>query len=87
MDLFGLTNAEEERVESFAVIDGRIEVVFRRPSKCVLDSCPPKPSPDHVWKDVYGVVDGEIKLIETIQGVHVPAHTVAERITFPAVSD
>lgn len=35
-----------------------------------------------VWKDIYGVVDGKIVKVKTVQGRHIPAHTVDERIEF-----
>jgi hypothetical protein len=38
--------------------------------------------PDAVWKEIYGVADGKITLIEKIQGKHIPAEKVPEQIIF-----
>ena len=65
-------------IESFKHLkeENKIEVVFREPSNAVLACYPPKPAPDKVWKEVYGVKDGVINLMQTIQGTHIPASYV-----------
>lgn len=59
-----------------------IEVVFRQPSNMIHPSNPPKPVPDTIWREVYGVVDGRIEIIRKDKGRHVPAHHVNESISF-----
>ena len=41
-----------------------------------------QPVHDRVEKEVYGVVDGKIVLIETKTGKHTPAYMVKETVTF-----
>lgn len=68
----------EIKVES-AVLnenDNTIEVIKRQPSIGMLACNPPRPSPDAVWKEIYGVVDGKIQLIKEVRGTHVPAETI-----------
>lgn len=62
--------------------EGKIEVVKRNPSGSILLSNPPQPAPDVIYKKVYGVVDGKIALIETIEGKHVPSKYVGEQFKF-----
>jgi len=44
-----------------------IEIVFREPSNSMFACHPPKPVPDRVWKEVYGVENGVITKIKTIE--------------------
>ena len=59
-----------------------IEVVFRDPSGVVLPCNPPKPAPDRVWRETYGVVDGRLAIVKREEGTHTPGHYVDERISF-----
>ena len=43
---------------------------------------PPRRSPDSVWKDVYGVLNGAIVLLRTVTGSHRPSEVVPEVIAF-----
>lgn len=54
----------------------QIEVIKREPSNSMYACNPPRPVPDTVWKEVYGIVDGKIQLIDTIQGKHIPAEAI-----------
>lgn len=38
--------------------------------------------PDRVWKEVWGLKDGKMTLLEVINGKHTPAFQVAESIEF-----
>lgn len=72
-----------ETIESFNFTDeSTFEVVYRQPSNIVYHTNPPQSTPDRVWKEVYGVVNGKITLLETIQGEHTPSYVVDETITF-----
>jgi hypothetical protein len=38
--------------------------------------------PDHVWKEVYGIENGKIVSIKTIEGKHIPSQYIEEKIIF-----
>ena len=59
---------------------GNLEVVRRYPSNMAYGNG--SPVPDRVVKEIYGVVDGQITLIETVMGKHEPAYVVPEKIIF-----
>ena len=74
-----------ETIESINFTDeSTFEVVYRQPLNTLNLTNPPQSAPDKVWKEVYGVVDGKIALLETIQGQHTPSYVVNETITFNA---
>lgn len=73
---------EPHQVISAGLVEGQLEVVRRYPSNSMFACDPPRKAPDTIEKDVYGIVDGKIQLIEIISGQHVPAHSVAEQFTF-----
>jgi hypothetical protein len=60
----------------------QIEVVFREPSNRTFFADPTFKAPDRVWKEIYGVVDGVITLIQTIEGKVVPPQNTPETISF-----
>lgn len=39
--------------------------------------------PDKVWKEIYGVINGKLILIKSIEGIHIPARHTEERYEFP----
>lgn len=59
-----------------------IEVVKRQQSNRMFASNPPRPVPDFVWKEVYGVVDGKITIVKRQEGKHIPASMNSEQIVF-----
>ena len=61
---------------------GTLEVVRQYPSNSRYMTNPSMPTPDRVEKEIYGVVDGKIALIETKIGRHEPAYVVNEKVTF-----
>lgn len=61
---------------------GTLEVIRQYPSNSSYMTNPPMPVPDRVEKEIYGVVDGKIVLIETKTGKHTPAYMVKETVTF-----
>lgn len=72
-----------EKTVSAVLINGRLEVIRREPTKFgEIYSDNPPPFPDQVWKDIYEVVEGKIALTKTIKGKHAPAYKVAEKISF-----
>ena len=85
---FGFDTSSPITIESFeykTTDDGNfIEVVKRQaPNPNVtLAVWPPRPQVDSVWKEIYGVVDGKLELIRTIQGTVTPGHYVDEQIDF-----
>ena len=74
----------KHKVVSFTHIKeaNKIEVVFREPSNRVFFSDPEVKVPDRAWKEVYGVEDGVITLIQTIEGKVVPPQNTPETISF-----
>jgi len=80
-----LLSGDDESVVSARLIEDRneMEIVRRTRSNLVLASFPGKPTPDEVWKEVYGVVDGKITLVRKVKGVHQPAELRDEVISFP----
>lgn len=74
----------DSNVQSFYFNDeeNKIEVVFRKSSGAMYASNPPRPVPDTVWKEVYGVVGGKITLLEKVDGKHIPGEYVEESIKF-----
>jgi len=60
----------------------KIEIVFREPSTTMFRTNPPQQAPDRVWKEVYGVEDGVITLIQTIEGKVAPPQNTPETISF-----
>lgn len=71
-------------LHSVQLKDGKLHVIHRQLSGQVLLSYPAQPAPDKVWKEIYGVKNGEIVLEDTIDGVHRPERTVPESIEFPS---
>ena len=69
-------------IVSLLILRDKVEVVYREPSHQMLLCNPPRPAGDHVWKEIWGIVNGELHLLETIRGTHEPAYYTEERITF-----
>lgn len=64
------------------LIDGKLEIICRQKSNIVYACNPPRPAPDYVWKEIYGVVDGKLCLVESIKGTHKPAEYIQESFSF-----
>lgn len=62
--------------------ENKIVVVKRIKSNRSYLTHPPRPVPDKVWKEVWGVQDGILTLLEQIEGTHEPEHTVKEKFIF-----
>lgn len=62
--------------------DGTLEIVRQYPSNMMLASYPPRPAPDRVVKEIFGVKDDKIVLLRTVEGKHFPAKQMPERIEF-----
>ncbi len=71
------------KIVSVDLVDGKLVVVRQYPSNMMYMSIPPKPFPDEVVKQTYGVEGGSVVLLDTVTGHHEPAYTVDEKITFP----
>jgi len=72
-----------ELSENFSFYPDRneIEVIHRESSPWVY--CNGTSPPDKVWKEIYGVVDSQIKLIKTIKGEHHQTQITDEYIEWP----
>ena len=64
----------------FLESNNQIVVVLRKPTGFILpeDGGPP----DKIWKEIYGVKDGRIILQRRVEGKHIPAMWVDEKIIF-----
>lgn len=71
------------KIESFNFdqFNNEITVVKRQPS--LMSYGNGERFPDKVWKEVYRVESGELKLVDCIEGKHTPSHHVEEKIEFP----
>ena len=72
----------DETIVSVKLVDGKMEVVKRRPSRQMLLTNPPQPAPDIIVKEIYAAVEGEVRLIDKINGKHTPGRYVQEEISF-----
>lgn len=74
----------EQQVISFEFFEDRqqIEVVRKKPHNSILAVYCPNGCPDTIWKEIYGIVEGKLVLIERINGTHIPAHFVQEQYKF-----
>ncbi len=77
----------ETEIVSAELVNGQLHVVIKQPSNAMYACYPARPVPDVVWKDVYGVVDGMVALVDVIKGKHTPACSVSEQIEFPDLED
>jgi hypothetical protein len=67
---------------SCKICDDYVEISYREPSNSQFQTWPPQPVPDKIWKEIYRVVDGKIKLAKTINGRHTPSCTVNESFSY-----
>lgn len=58
-----------------------IYVTFRQTS--LLSYPDGSQSPDKVWREVYGIKDNKLLLLNTIEGKHTPGYYIEETIEFP----
>ncbi len=77
------SHTKMKEIVSLTINKDTFEVVYREPSFAMLLVNPPRPAPDHVWKEIWGMVDGELKCLETIVGSHQPAQYIKDQIQFP----
>lgn len=59
-----------------------IEVVYRWNEGVILPTNPPQTPPDRVWKEIYGIHNGNLILKDVIQGTHVQEKNIPEQIKF-----
>jgi hypothetical protein len=43
---------------------------------------PPRPMPDKVWREIFRYENGELRKVETQDGIHKPASYQAEELLF-----
>lgn len=74
----------KEEIISFEhfVEENKIVIVKRIKSYRMYATSPPRPVPDTVIKEIWGVENGTITLIEQIKGIHEPEYTVKEKFIF-----
>ena len=66
-------------VESVKLVDGELHVIYRQQT---LYSYEDDPAPDFVWKEIYGVRDGEIQKIAVQDAVVTPERVLPEKVKF-----
>jgi hypothetical protein len=70
-------------IQSVTLTDeGTLEVVKRYPSHSMFACNPPKPVPDRVVKEIYTGHGFRVRLCRTVEGKHIPASRVSEKIEF-----
>ena len=77
-------NFEDVFIESIFLNEkeNTLEVVKQKKSNVIYATNPPTPVADKVYKEIYGVEKGQIKLIKTIDGKHTPSHYIPAKIEF-----
>lgn len=71
-----------EKIESVTLTaNNTIEIITREISNEMLSCYPPRKAPDLIWKNIYGVVNGQITLLETKRG-KIQNKIIEESITF-----
>lgn len=64
------------------VEENKLVIVKRIKSNRMYLTSPPRPAPDKVWKEIWGVKYGILTLLEQINGQHEPEYTVEESFIF-----
>lgn len=77
----------EKQIVDVVVLETTIQITYRQQSNIILTSNPPQIGADQIWKEVFGMKDGRMTLLETIQGQHRPQYTVEEQFIFPTDND
>lgn len=66
--------------------NGKLEITYRAYSQSVYAIVCNTPGcaqpPDRIWKEIYIAKDGKIVLEKELQGTHIPAQTIPEKIVF-----
>lgn len=76
-----MQRAEIIDVQHF-VEDNKLVVIKRIKSNRSYMTYPPRPVPDKVWKEIWGVPYGILTLLEQVEGTHEPEHIVKEKFIF-----
>ena len=58
----------------------QLVIQFRQPSNIAFPNG--NSYPDKIWKEIYGIKDGELQLLETIEAKHTPGYCVDETIEY-----
>lgn len=62
--------------------ENKLVIIKRIKSNRAYLTHPPRPVPDQIWKEIWGVKDGVLTILEQIKGTHEPEHTVTEKFIF-----
>jgi hypothetical protein len=57
-------------------------LVYRQQAHYSYSSNMPIQVPDKVWKEIYGLKDGRMTLLEVVNGKHTPAYNIPESYEF-----
>jgi len=78
-----LSNYSEKRLIKVEVKETTIEIAYREsPNFTYCLGYGNNTPPDRVWKEVYGLKDGKMTLLEVIKGTHHQAYNVSESFEF-----
>lgn len=65
------------------VKDITIEIIYRQsPNFTYCGGFNYSTPPDHVWKEIYGLKDGRMTLLQVVQGKHIQAQHIPESFEF-----
>jgi len=78
------SNLLNKDIESFLFNEekNQIEIVYRKKSNEIYACNPPCSAPDKVWKEIYGVENGKIKLLKEIIRKYNPPQYIQQEISF-----
>lgn len=57
-------------------------VTLRERSNAMYACNPPRPMPDNVWREIFRYENGELRKVETQNGIHKPASYQPEELLF-----
>ena len=60
-------------------------VTLRERSNIMYACNPPRPAPDKVWREIFRYENGELRKVETQDGIHKPASFAPEEFVFANV--
>jgi hypothetical protein len=69
---------------SATVKETTIELLYRQEARYTYNTSTfmPIKTPDKIWKEIYGLKDGRMTLLEVVSGKHIPAYNVPESYEF-----
>jgi hypothetical protein len=69
-------------IDSVTQVGNTLEVIYREESSVMYACYPPRRAPDRVTKVIYGVVDGNLQVIDRLIGTVIQERTIPEQVIF-----